>query len=299
MKTQTNEEKCFALLNQSGLNWSVEKEQLQSISGRQTESHGIFKKEENDWLGTVGKEYELLQNSELAMILLQATEGLNLEITRGGELKSGKKVYLQAQLPEEMIGKSNIQRWITCLNSHDGSTSVGFGSSNTVVVCQNTFYRAYGELQKFRHTTTMKARIELAQLEMQKTLSMDNNLMTEFKKMADLPLRDEAIERVLSKIFKVDASTPRNEITTQKENKIADFADALNTSIIEQGSTVWALFNGVTRYINHVTAPSDIVKKMDYLMLSGGARIMNEGFELIKAYTDENTPKQKIFEMSN
>jgi hypothetical protein len=47
-------------------------------------------------------------------------------------------------LPAEIIGRSEVKRWLTCLNSHDGSTSVGFGSSNTVVVCQNTFFRALG-----------------------------------------------------------------------------------------------------------------------------------------------------------
>lgn len=299
---KTINEKCFDLLEESGINWSVDKKPLTALNNDglvlQTESFGIFKSS-SIWLGTVGKEYEPLQNSELAMILLNAVEGLDIELTRGGQLKEGRKIYLQANLPDEFVGESNLKRWVTALNSHDGSTSVGFGSSNTVVVCQNTFYKAYGELKRFRHTMTMKAKIELAQEELKKTIGLDQLLMTDYKRMADLPLRDEAIERVLSKIFKVDKDTPKTEISSQKENKIVDFADALQVSIKEQGQTIWALFNGITRFANHITAPKDIVKKMDYLMLNGGMQMMNDGFNVLKEYTIEHTPKQMYMSTSN
>jgi len=286
---KTIEEKAFDLLEEAQLNWSVEKEELVSKSGKITSSYGVFKNE--DHLGTVGKGYVPYQNSELAMTLLQATEGLDIEMTRGGSLLENKKVYLQAQLPNEFIGKSNVNRWITCLNSHDGSTALGFGSSNTVVVCRNTFYHAYGDVQKFRHTSTMKQRIEIARNELQNVLGLDVALMNSYKVMADLPLRDEAIERVLAKIFKVEASTPKNEITTQKENKIVDFADALQSSVTEQGSTIWALFNGITRFANHISAPADIVKQMDYVMLAGGSQMMNNGYDLLVEYCKEQVPE--------
>jgi phage/plasmid-like protein (TIGR03299 family) len=296
---KTIEEKCFDLLEESGINWGITKEPLFSVNGKQTESHGIFRSTDDQWLGTVGNEYEPLQNAELAMILLNAVQGLNIDITRGGSLKGGKKIYLQANLPDETIGNSGLKRWVTSLNSHDGSTSVGFGSSNTVVVCQNTFYKAYGELKRFRHTLTMKAKIELAQEEMRKSIGLDQLLMIDYKRMADLPLRDEAIERVLNKIFKVDKDTPKTDISTKKENKIVDFADALQESINEQGQTIWALFNGVTRFANHISSPKDITKKMDYLMIAGGMQIMNDGFDVLKEYTTEHTAKQIFFEANN
>ena len=286
---KTIEEKCFDLLEKSNLNWSVEKESLISKSGKQTESYGMFK--ENKHLGTVGKGYVPLQNSELAMVLIQATHELDLEVTNGGSLMDDKKVYLQVQLPDELIGKSAVERWITSLNSHDGATSVGFGSTNTTVVCRNTYYRAYGDVQKFRHTSTMKQRIEIAINEIRSTMGLDKILMENFKRMADLPLRDEAIERVLAKIFKVEASTPKTEITTRKENKIVDFADALQSSVTEQGSTIWALFNGITRFANHISAPADIVKQMDYVMLTGGSQMMNTGYQILVDYCNEQVPE--------
>jgi phage/plasmid-like protein (TIGR03299 family) len=297
---KTIEEKCFDLLEKTNLNWSVTKEPLIStVTGRTTNSNGIYRPETDGWLGTVGRDYIPLQNSELAMILLNAIEGLDIELTQGGQLKLGKKVYLQAELPKEIIGNSDVKRWVTCLNAHDGTISVGFGSTNTTVICANTYFRAYGEVQKFRHTKTMKERIEVAKEELRKTIMKDDSLMVEFKRMANLPLRDEAIERVLNKVFKLEKDTSQSEISAQKKNRIVDFADSLQTSINEQGKTIWALFNGITRYTNHITAPKDIIKKMDYLMLSGGMEIMNNSFDVLKKYTDEQTPKMQYITLNN
>jgi phage/plasmid-like protein (TIGR03299 family) len=296
---KTIEEKCFDLLEETRLNWSVEKKPLITVEGLTTESHGIFRMDSTSWLGTVGNGYEPLQNSTLAMILLNAVEGLNIDITRGGFLHSGKKVYLQAQLPDEVIGNSNVNRWVTALNSHDGSTRIGFGSSNTVVICQNTFFKAFGEIQKFRHTGTMKERVELAQLEMRKTIDMDQRLMISYKRMADLPLNDEVIEKTIVELFDIDPKADQKAISTQKLTKISNFTESLQTSVNEHGTTVWALFNGITRYANHITAPEDITKQMDHVMLMGGMEFMNKGYELLNAYTNEQTPKQTYLQANN
>lgn len=290
---ETNQ-KVFELLESTKLNWTVNKKQLFDSEGHETQSFGMFRNDSNLWLGTVGDRYTPLQNYEMAEILVNATEGIGINISRGGMLYNGSKIYLQASLPDEFIGKSTVKRWITCLNSHDGSTSVGFGSSNTTVVCQNTFYRAYGELQKFRHTATMKERIEIAQKDLRATMQLDEQLMTSFKKMADMPIKDEAIERVLRKIFEITPETIKKDVSTRKTNQIKDFAGALSTSVNEQGQTIWALFNGITRYTNHVSAPKDNEKKQDYIIANGGANIANLGFNELMVFIEENTVKSFV-----
>ena len=46
----------------------------------------------------------------------------------------------------------------------------------------------------------------------------------------------------------------------------------IETSIAEQGSTLWALFNGVTRYTNHSTSSKDV----DYGLMFGTEAKINE-----------------------
>lgn len=283
------QQKTFDLLESTGLNWSVNKEPLFAADGKATESFGIFRNDNKKWLGTVKKRYEPFQNSELAEMVVDAAASLNLGISRGGMLSGGQKVYIQLELPQEHIGNSDVKRWLSALNSHDGSTSIGFGSSNTTIVCQNTFFMAYGEIEKIRHTASAKERVQVMIKNMQRALGMDVKLMESFKRMAELPLNEGLVASLTASLFKVDVNTPQSEVSARRTNQITGFVKSVEKSIEEQGSTVWALFNGITRYTNHVAAPKDPEKKNDFLIVNGGAAFSRMGLDEILKYVERNT----------
>lgn len=282
-------EKTFNLLEKTGLNWTVTKEALVTADGKPTQSFGIFRKDTSGWLGTVGSSYVPFQNAELAETIVEAAGTIGIDTDKGGMLYNGRKVFIQAQLPDEHIGNSGIKRYITALNTHNGSTCIGFGSTNTVIICNNTFHRAYKEIEKFRHTASAKARIEIAIEEMHRTMREDNKLMTVFKRMADLPIKDEAIERVIRKLFDVTPGMNQDEISTRRRNRIVSFSDSLAKEIDLEGRTIWALFNGVTRFTNHIAAPAKENERNDYLMAGGGYKLSNMAFDELAKWVDENT----------
>jgi len=286
---ETTQEKTFDLLEATGLNWTVSKELLTSSDGKITESFGMFRSDNKEWLGTVGNRYKAMQNFELAETMIGATAGIGLKASRGGQLAGGAKVYLQASLPDEFVGKSGIKRMITALNSHDGSSSIGFGSTNTVVVCTNTFHTAYRGLDKFRHTENAKSRIENAIADLRKAMQLDQNLMDSFKKMADIELKDEMTVRIMRKLFDVDANAQQKDVSTRKVNQLTAFADSLATEVNLEGKTCWALFNAVTRYTNHVAAPKGIEEKNEYLMSGGGYKMSNIAYADLMQWVDERT----------
>ena len=286
------EKKIFELLENTGLNWTVSKKELVSAEGLKTESFGIFRNDNNSWLGTVGVRYQEMQNHVLASTIISAGENIDINVQRGGLLQEGKKVFLQAQLPDEYIGNSGVKRYITALNSHNGSTSIAFGSSSTVVVCENTFFMAYGELSKIRHTATSHERIEVVMRDMRRTIEMDNKLMTNFKRMADLPLKDELVERVIRKMFTVSPNDKQDDISTRKLNQLKQFSASVEKEINLEGKTVWGLFNGVTRYVNHVSAPqTNADSKLNYIMDGRGYDIATQSFDEIMKWVEANTPK--------
>ncbi len=291
----TTQEKTFNLLEATGLNWTVNKEQLFTAQGFETESYGIIRNDSNKWLGTVGKKYVPMQNWELAESIVQATEGVGLSATRGGQLKNGSKIYLQAELPDAFIGRSGVKRHITALNSHDGSSSIGFGSSSTVVVCENTFFRAYKGLDKFRHFSSASSNIKDAISDLRKALELDQTLMESFMRMADMEMKDEIVEKVIRKLFDVDPSSSQKEHSTRKINQINAFAGALNKEIQLEGKTIWGLFNGVTRYTNHIAAPSGKEERNDYLMTGGGYKMSNVAYDTIMAWVNENSHSEYVF----
>lgn len=293
---KTLAEKTFDLLEATGLNWEVKKVPLITTDGYDTGSYGVMKNNwtdaglvSNEWLGTVRKQYEPFQNWQLAETIIEAGEKLNLTEFRGGSLKENTKVFLQAQIDPTIIGRSEIKRYITALNSHDGSSSIGFGSTNTVVVCQNTFYKAYKEVSKFRHTITAESRVKEAVEQFKLSMVNDEMLMEDFKLMASKPLNDEVKESVIRLLFNVDKNTKQDDLGTRKLNKIVEFSKCINTSIEEQGNTIWALFNGVTRYTNHVAAPTDANDKLTYLMDGAGYNTNQLGFDTIMDWIRKNS----------
>lgn len=289
-----NQIKTIELLNATGLNWEVQKEQFVHPSGLVTDHYGIFRYDLGEvapttCLGSVKGRYEIMQNFELAETIIAATESLNINTNRGGQLQDGRKVYLQAQLPDAYIGKSNVKRYITALNSHDGSSSIGFGSSNQVVVCKNTFHAALNECTKFRHTQSASARIDAAIADFRQTIAADEKMFKAFEVMASKDVNENIVKKVIESIFSVETKSKQNEVSTRKKNQIEQFAQAYAIEKDLEGDTLWGLFNAVTRYTNHMAAPSDAEKKENYLMAGTGHKINNTAYNTIMRWIEENT----------
>lgn len=285
-------EQTFELLERTGLNWSVTKEPLVTADGRATETYGLFRSDRGTWLGSVGPQYEVMQNATLAETVVDAAGSIGLQVQDGGSFGDGRKVFLQATLPDKYIGRSGVKRCITALNSHDGSTSIAFGTTSTVVICQNTFYKAFrsGDLQRFRHTASAGDRLKAAAARLKLALTEEAQVMTTFERMASVDLRDEVAEGILAKIlkkgFQVDVNNTK-DLSTRKRNQLSQLDGAISRELRDEGATLWGLFNGVTRYTNHIAAPDG--RKTDYLMAGSGATLNGIAFEEIAAWMDAHT----------
>ena len=90
------QEQIYDLLYENKLTWEVLKLPLVAELDSEillTNSFGTFRSDTKEQLGTVGEKYHVFQNQELAKTILEAAEGLKLEVTKGGELQNGRKVF--------------------------------------------------------------------------------------------------------------------------------------------------------------------------------------------------------------
>jgi len=300
-----NNNKVFEALEKTGLNWTVNKLPLfangeghGSPLGFQdgqiihehnvlpSKSFGMYRNDNNEYLGTVGERYNVLQNSELEDVVVTLQERFGGEI-RGGLLSGGKKVFLQLQLKNEAVANDTIKRYITALNSHDGSSSIGFGSSNTVVACSNTFYMAYKDVGRFRHTASAQERLEIASKEYQMTLLKDQTLMDNFKRMADHKIEKPIFENVMNRLFNVDIDSSTEKVGTRKLNVMKSFNNTLEKELDSHGDTLWGLFNAVTYQTNHIEGGSD-----DYnVMVGSGYRKNLATYNEIMKWVEDNSVK--------
>jgi phage/plasmid-like protein (TIGR03299 family) len=269
------------LLEQTSTNWTVNKLPLITENGFATESFGMFRNDNNLWLGTIGKQYEPIQNFEVVETLIATTEDISTS-HNGGMLNNGKKVFYQTEIDPVIIDRDEVKRYLTILNSHDGSSSIGFGFSNTVVICQNTFYKAMKEVQKFRHTTSAKERLEIARKQVRELLLAENEVMDTFKRMSEVKVSNKAIKLVVADLFDFkpeDFDNPVEDFSTRKINDIGRFKEIMDAEFNSHGATLWGLFNAVTWKTNHVDSKRN--NQLENVMVGSGYRKNNNAFRIL------------------
>jgi hypothetical protein len=302
MNTMSKEEIIFEVLQATGLNWTARKENLRTDSGIiLPDIYGVIRSDNGGYIGHVGDRYEFLQNHELIEICYESGKEVfdaDLKLKHpwnnaetlgsygnmgGGSLRGGSRVFVQMELPELKIGKSGINRYITVTNAHDGSISLGFGTSNQVICCQNTFNIANKDVSKIRHTANMQQRIDEAIKSLRTVLEFEDKQMEVYEIAANRNFDKKHVEDIVQAVFgKVDLRS--RDVSTRTKNQLTTFAADLDKSIDEQGETLWALFNGVTRYTNHSTNTKD---KDFSLMFGSDAAANQRAFETMLNWINE------------
>jgi len=307
MKTNiSNEEVIFETLEATGLNWTVKKQPLFTPEGIEAPGvYGAIRNDNNAYIGTVGDRYQFVQNHELVNMAYSAGKEVfstesdfqhpwnNSETLgsygnlAGGSLRGGGLVFIQLLLPDAYVGKSDIKRYVTLTNSHDGSNALGFGTTNQVVCCQNTFNIANRELSKFRHTAGIQERIDEAIVNIRKMLLFEEQQMEVFDAASSRSFDKKHVQEMVLSVFGEQILKP--DVSTVTKNKVATLADDMNRSIDEQGETMWALFNGVTRYANHSTNTKD---KEHSLLFGSDAEINQRAFNTLMRWV--NAPLELV-----
>lgn len=266
------------LVNKHGLAWSPIKEQLFTKDGTPTNSYGIFRSDDRTFLSSMSKYYQPLDNFELAQLLVfsaKEIQDLSVEESSGGLLSQGRKVYIQIPLPQAEIGNASVVRQLTAINSHDGSSGVAFGTTQTVIACSNTFYKAYRhkDMTRVGHHSTMRERLNETIANLHKTISEDLKTIEKFRKMLDITPQKQDIEALKDRIFNVDDIAT---ISTRKSNSLAKFDSCVEIEFAKEGTNLWGLFNAVTRYTNHEMKSNLNSKEKLANVLVGTGRKMNE-----------------------
>jgi len=143
LQDPANSERVASLLDKFDLRWTVSKQPLFLEDGTPTIYKAVVRDDNKQVFQTCKDSYSPFQNSELAELLIKIADKGGYEIHKGGYFKGGAKVYVQLLSGNQLNGigknKTTVIGYTTGLNSHDGSTSLKWGSTNTTICCQNTF----------------------------------------------------------------------------------------------------------------------------------------------------------------
>ena len=263
--------------------FDVEKVQLVAENSEydHPQSFGIYRTDTNEWLGTVGNRYHPTQNKHLFDLIKEAADvaGMTDPDIIFKSMHGGARVSFQLELPEWSLRGDKVRRYATALNTHNGSSSIGYGSTSVRVICTNTWYTAHRDIDKIRHTASSKERIRILADALLESISIDREMYETFRELQDTPYTDMDHSKFIKEIVGYDMEDLKPS-DTRKINRFNAIHDAIDVEIESAGKNQWGLFNGITRYTNHVLAPAS--KDSDnYLIFGSGHKMHQKAYKVL------------------
>jgi len=243
------------MLEKYGLNWNVNSEPIQTVSGLDIPGKiALVRDDTQKILGIHGENYEPYQNHELLDLLYKIGQSTGLELHTGGSFKEGEKIWFQLKSDDLRLGNDKIEGYVSGFNSFDGRTALAFGNSSTTVSCMNTFWRGYREVgTRLRHSALMRPKIEDILKRIDVLMLEEKVMFDEIKRLNDVTMSMEVKDLITKKLFdmKHEDRLDSKDLSTRKKNQIWQFNYDLGIETAQKGDNLWGLFSGITRYTTH------------------------------------------------
>ena len=236
----------FATQNQ--LDWNViSRDLFVKVDGEDVKVQGKkaqLRDDTSEVLGITGKDYQIFQNSDLRDLVMPAVEEGLMQIANIGFLGNGNKVFIQAEMSESFkVAGEEHRGMITLLNSHDGSSALAAGVTDTRVICGNTFAMAMGDM-----STRLRHNLSIHDNAKQITAIMDfvNDNMRLYgeaaEQLASTPCGVGEVYAMIETVYGKDIENVR------AANGIVKF---FRNGAGNEGKTLYDAVNGFTEYYTH------------------------------------------------
>jgi len=282
VETRVNE-----ILDNHGLNFNISKRPLQDADGNPSGYCGLFNDNLNKCIYTCKSGYHVSQNKDVVKMIIKGTEkfGDDLIVTKAGAINNGKKVFLQLLIKgDSKVGNDTIKRYITLIDSNDGSTSLGLGIGDLTMSCQNQFFKFYNASDlKIRHSKTLEDKIKQIPMLIETALGkslQQIKLYQEFESTAiTLDLANQMVRHLLG-VDRTASTLELSEMSTRATNKMDALYDCIESEIQDKGENAWGLFSGVTKFTTHqLSAPKRFNGREETLLVGGGYKFNQKALE--------------------
>jgi phage/plasmid-like protein (TIGR03299 family) len=305
-------------LVESGQNWTVRTEGLQTTSGLPITDgrrcRAIVRDDTDEVLGIVGRRYQPIQNADAFNFLDSLAAERTIRFHTAGVLGRGERIWILAQLHGDIvIPKTDdvIKKFLLFSNQHDGCGSGRAFWTPVRVVCQNTLNQATrnakGEGVVIRHTGDLQSKIVEARRILGLAVRAYDDFDSQVKKAAKFRLSDAQRKAYFASIYgpkskrrndedgdvgDPDEASTRTRHTLERLERLAEEGKGNGVKGIR--GSAWAAYNAVTEYVDHfkptrvegdplkVTDADRQSKKLDSIWFGAGARDKVLAWENVK-----------------
>jgi hypothetical protein len=200
-------------------------------------------------------------------------------------LNGGRKVFIQLGIDGmSLVGDERIKRYVTIIDSNDGSTGLSVGIGETVMSCSNQFFKFYKSGQsKLRHTASLTQRIKEIPYLIEQALLESLKLTETYKQFQSTPitkaLADEMVKHILG-FDRLMSIKTESELSTRSLNAMDTLYNHITKETNQKGMNMFGLFSGVTSWTTHEkSAPRRENGREESMMTGTNYRTNEQGLE--------------------
>lgn len=278
--------KVSEILVANNLDFRIEKEQLLSATGKPTPYYGLFNDKTGECINSVKEGYTVSQNDEVVELVLEGMQGFGeLSVAKAGALNGGRKVFIQLGIEGmSLVGDERIKRYVTVIDSNDGSTGLSVGIGELVMSCQNQFFKFYKSGQsKLRHTASLTQRIKEVPSLISKALEESLKLTETYRVFQSTEVSKELADEMVKYILGFDRKMSIKksaELSSRSINAMDSLYNHITKETNQKGMNMFGLFSGVTSWTTHdKSAPRRENGREESLMTGTNYRTNEQGLE--------------------
>jgi Domain of unknown function (DUF932) len=285
--------KIKQFLDVNGLGFTVSKTNATGIIDNKVynlkDSYITYRTDTNQLFGVVKSKYTIIQNLETLDFLDLLIENYELELVKSFIIDNGAKYMIQCKLPGEIFlsNGDNIQKYITIVNSHEGSWSCNLVISPIRLVCLNQLglftKSSLKQAINIKHTNNYKDKLILAESLIETTNKFYDIVKEDYNDLLELKIDPEYKFRELyfaEEEFQkwVDGENEIDFVSTKKLNILKEVLDTYHNHIGQDylDDNGYKFINGLSAYLGKFYE-----KHPEKLVIGSGATLMNKAYKLL------------------
>ena len=246
------------------------------------------------YLGTVSVRYEVIQN-------LEAFRFMDVLVGRGeavfetaGSIKDGRRVFMTARLPGDMIvgpSEDRTKKYLLLMNTHDGSGALRCLFTPIRVVCSNTLNAALGRASQedgisIRHTGDIDHKLEQAERVLGSAIRHYDQLAELFSRWRAerLSIRQakDFFEQLVPDAPESKGIKTHNRVARMREEMLDSFRRGPGADLA--GHSLWGAVNAAVDWSDHISfrrKPSATSEsRMNHILFGSGRALKQKAFSL-------------------
>lgn len=249
------------MMDKAGLNWSVEKENLVTVSGKAiTGKQALIRSTDGKVLDVVGDDWNPVQNEEAFQFFSEYVLAGDMEMNTAGSLKGGRNVWALAKVKESftILKEDQVDSYLLFSNPHQYGKAIDVRFTPIRVVCNNTLTMSLQSASKnqvkLNHRSVFDAET------VKTTLGIAHEKFGKYKEMAEfLASKKFSVDSLIQYYNDVFPHT-YNKDKSVKVTKVEDLTKTAKAAMAvldtQPGAnlgagTWWQAFNSVTYLTDH------------------------------------------------